>query len=197
MRRQQKNAYQIPRAAQRPCPTIPVCHNWQSMKASKWFWPVDNLLAPAKTWAFSFFCLFFFTAAIVARRDKRKGRTHSLQLCIQDIRAEPWQSITTEKEKPRDMWSCDGFRVGCLFSRHPLHQSWLIEDNILRLCWHSSTCPLRSALAQAEEGRLRNTRSLIEIYCLHRFLFADCHVQCKMWNFSILIAIFLAVNGCT
>lgn len=43
--------HQIPHAAWRISP-IPVSHNWQSMKASKRAWAVDNLLAPAKTWAF-------------------------------------------------------------------------------------------------------------------------------------------------
>lgn len=93
-----------------------------------------------------FFVFVFFTAAIVARRDKRKGRTHSLQLCIQDIRAEPWQSTTTEKEKPGDvkLWRVQG----CLFIfPTPLQQPWLIEENTFRQCWHSSMCPLHSTLA--------------------------------------------------
>lgn len=49
---------------------------------------------------FSFPFLFvFFTAAIVARRDKRKGRTHSLQLCTQDMRAESWEGEAWRHQK--------------------------------------------------------------------------------------------------
>lgn len=84
-----------------------------------------------------------FAAAIVARWDKRKGRTHSLQLCIQDT----GKSSTTEQKEPRDMWNCDGIRLAVYFPNTPAPGliDWRQHSDRAD---RSSTCPLHSAFTQ-------------------------------------------------
>lgn len=84
------NMHQTPHVAWRISP-IPASHNWQSMKASKWFSAIDNLLAPAKTWAFSQQLLW---------QDGTKGRAgHSPCSCAYRTSRQRTSS-TTKQEKP-------------------------------------------------------------------------------------------------
>lgn len=118
------NMHQTPHVAWRISP-IPASHNWQSMKASKWFSAIDNLLAPAKTWAFSLQLLW---------QDGTKGRAgHSPCSCAYRTSRQRTSS-TTKQEKPYGTLKRSDrlliFQLPGIGSKSPLEK----KNNIFFLC---------------------------------------------------------------